>query len=72
MEQHVRPIVESQWEFHCPECGLGHYELGRLAKDQELICEVCEHEAGRTVQLHRWPADGPLLVQARLRVGLVA
>jgi hypothetical protein len=72
MERYVRRIAESQWEFHCPECGLGHHELNRLAKDHELSCEICEHEAGRIVALHRWLADVPPADQARLRVGLVA
>jgi hypothetical protein len=69
MEAPVRR-VEAHWEFHCPECGAGHFELGRMAKDQELVCEICEHEDGRVVTLQRWlsaPVD-----QARLRVGLVA
>jgi hypothetical protein len=52
-------IVETCWEFHCPECGFGHHELGRLAADHEMLCIVCEHEAGQTVTLHRWLADAP-------------
>ena len=50
-------IVQAHWEFHCPECGLGHHEHRRLATDHELYCEICEHEAGRRIRLLRWPAD---------------
>ncbi|MBV9248615.1 MAG: hypothetical protein JO227_05135 [Acetobacteraceae bacterium] len=28
---------EAYWCFHCPECGFGSHELGRLAE----VCEVC-------------------------------
>jgi hypothetical protein len=71
MEMCVRRIADAHWEFHCPECGLGHLELGRLATDHELCCEVCDLETGRVIKLHRWIADAPV-DQARLRVGLVA
>jgi hypothetical protein len=68
----VRRIIEAHWEFLCPECGLGHHELGRLARDHEIFCEVCDHETGRVVKLDRWLPDLPAEDQARLRVALVA
>lgn len=56
------------WEFQCPECRLGHHELGRLACDDEIFCPVCEHETGRQVKLERWLPDEPVSAQPRLRV----
>jgi hypothetical protein len=41
------------WHFQCPECGMGNIELGRLADDQELLCEVCLEQGGQ-VLLERW------------------
>jgi hypothetical protein len=64
-------IVEAHWEFHCPDCGFGHHELGRLAEDHEIFCVVCDHETGRIIRLERWLTDEPL-PQARLRAGLDA
>jgi hypothetical protein len=58
------------WHFHCPECGIGDFEFGRLADDQELLCEVCLEEDGVQVRLERWlpqPAS-----YARLRGVLAA
>lgn len=52
-------IIEALWEFHCPECGFGHGELGRFGSDHEIYCEVCEHEEGRLVRLQRWLAENP-------------
>jgi hypothetical protein len=34
-------MLAGHWQFHCPECGMGDFELGRLAADQELACDVC-------------------------------
>ncbi|MBV9251764.1 MAG: hypothetical protein JO227_21295 [Acetobacteraceae bacterium] len=64
---------EACWCFQCPECGFGSQELGGLAKDQELVCEVCLEEGRGEVRLHRWePARQPVLVYARFRGGLAA
>ncbi len=52
--------TQAHWEFHCPECGFGHQELGRLARDHDLVCEICDHETGRVVALHRWLAEPAL------------
>jgi hypothetical protein len=51
---------------------MGDGELGHLAKDDELHCEVCEHEDGLIVTLQRWLPDLPLSDQARLRAGQAA
>jgi hypothetical protein len=58
------------WHFHCPECGIGDFELGRLADDQELLCEVCIEEDCREVRLDRWLPQP--VVYARLRGVLAA
>jgi hypothetical protein len=50
-------MVERCWCFRCPECGFGHEELGYLAADQELLCEVCLEEDRSAVPLHRWQPD---------------
>lgn len=63
-------IIKAHWEFHCPECGFGHHEIGQLAQDHEFHCMVCEHESGQMVVLHRWLVDSPARPQARLRVVL--
>ena len=38
-------MLDGHWHFHCPECGMGDFELGHLAGDQELFCEVCQKKA---------------------------
>ncbi len=59
------------WHFRCPECGIGDCELGYLAGDQDLHCEVCLEEESRLVRLHRWlAAEQP--DYARLRPSLAA
>jgi hypothetical protein len=72
MEKPVPQTAEAHWNFYCPECGLGDRELGHLAKDHEIYCEICEHEEGRMITLQRWLADLPLRDQALLRAGLAA
>ncbi len=64
-------MLDGHWHFQCPECGIGDFELGYLAGDQDLHCDVCLEEQGRLVSLHRWlPVEYP--DYARLRVGLAA
>ena len=65
-------MLNGHWHFHCPECGMGDFELGHLAADQELFCEVCLEEEGRLIRLERWPADEETPVYARFRPGLAA
>ena len=60
------------WHFHCPECGMGDFELGRLAHDQELICEVCLEEGRGGVRLERWLPEEQPAAYARLRPVLAA
>jgi hypothetical protein len=60
------------WHFQCPECGMGDFELGRLADDQEFVCEVCLEEGRGEVRLERWTADDLMPTYARLRPGLAA
>ena len=51
-------MLAGHWHFHCLECGMGDFELGRLAADQELTCEVCHEEGRGEVCLQRWmPAE---------------
>lgn len=47
------------WMFVCPECSLGHEELGHLLMDDEIYCLVCHHEEGRNVRLTRWVRPVP-------------
>jgi hypothetical protein len=72
MERSVPRFADACWNFYCPECGMGDRELGRLAKDHEIYCEICEHEDRLLVTLQRWLPDLPLADQARLRAGMVA
>ena len=57
------------WHFQCPECGIGDAELGRLAADQELYCEICAEERRVSIHLRRWL---PELDRASSRAGLAA
>jgi hypothetical protein len=66
------PMADGHWHFHCPECGMGDFELGRLAADQEFFCEVCVEEGRGLIRLERCPADNELPVYARFRLGLAA
>ena len=51
---------------------MGDFELGRLADDQEFVCEVCLEEGRGEVRLERWTADDLMPTYARLRPGLAA
>ena len=44
------------WRYHCPECGVGDAEVGELAADHAIYCEVCLEET-RYVRLARWTDD---------------
>jgi hypothetical protein len=66
------PMADGYWHFHCPECGFGSAELGRLAADQEMHCEICIDEDRGTVRLQRWQPDDALSHHARLRGVLAA
>lgn len=59
------PRIIEIWEFLCPECGFGHHELGRLARDEEIFCIVCDHDTGRQVKLQRWLGEAVSTDQAR-------
>jgi hypothetical protein len=65
-------MSNSYWHFQCPECGMGDFELGRLADDQELICEVCLEDGRGQIRLERWPAEENAPAYARLRPVLAA
>lgn len=65
-------MLDGHWHFHCPECGLGDFELGHLAADQELFCEVCVEEGRGLICLERWLVDEPAPTYARLRPVLAA
>jgi hypothetical protein len=30
-------MLDGHWHFHCAEWGMGDFELGRLAADQEVV-----------------------------------
>ena len=51
-------MADGYWHFHCPECGFGSAELGTLAGDQELYCEICLDEDRGTVRLQRSQPGG--------------
>lgn len=65
-------MVEGFWCFQCPQCGFGHEELGNLAADHELLCEVCLEENRGPVRLQRWEPDESTPAYARLRRDLAA
>ena len=65
-------MLDGHWHFHCPECGMGDYECGYLADDQQLFCEVCLEQEGRLVCLERWLADEEISVYPHSRPGLAA
>jgi hypothetical protein len=65
-------MLDGHWHFQCPECAMGDFELGHLAADQELFCEVCLDEEGRLILLERWLAEETVPDYARLRPGLAA
>ena len=64
-------MVEGHWHFQCPTCGMGSFELGRLAADQELVCEVCGEEGRGEIRLERWIVAAPK-DEARLPADLAA
>jgi hypothetical protein len=65
-------MPDGHWHFQCPECGFGDREIGRFAVDEELTCEVCLEEGGRTVRLERWQPQEAIPTYARLRGALAA
>jgi hypothetical protein len=65
-------MLDGRWHFQCPKCGIGDFELGHLAADQELLCEACLEEEGRLFRLQRWPADEVISGYALFRPGLAA
>jgi hypothetical protein len=65
-------MLDGCWHFQCPECGMGDFELGHLATDQESFCEVCLEEGRALILLERWLADDATAIYALLRTGLAA
>jgi predicted RNA-binding Zn-ribbon protein involved in translation (DUF1610 family) len=65
-------MLDRFWHFHCPECGMGDFELGYLAADQEFVCEVCLEDGRGEIRLERWTADDLMPAYARLRLDLAA
>jgi hypothetical protein len=65
-------MLDGHWHFHCPECATGDFELGCLADDQQLFCEVCLEGHGRLIRLSRWPAEEQAPNQVLLRPDLAA
>ena len=64
---------QGHWHFQCPICGMGDFELGHLADDQEFVCQVCLEEGRGTIHLQRWPGQGNDAPDyARFRPGLAA
>jgi uncharacterized protein (DUF983 family) len=63
-------MLDGHSHFLCPECGMGEFELGHLAGDQEFFCEVCREEDRGEVRLERWTADDEAPAYALLRPGL--
>jgi hypothetical protein len=51
---------------------MGDFELGELADDQTLVCEVCLEEGRGAVRLERWPAADPMPATARVGHDLAA
>jgi hypothetical protein len=64
-------LLEGHWHFHCPECGMGDFELGHLADKHQFFYEVCAEE-GRLIRLQRCPADEVIPGYALFRPGLAA
>jgi hypothetical protein len=65
-------MLEGHWHFQCSECGMGDFELGYLADDQQFFCEVCLEEEGRMIRLERWPTEEVASHYSRFRPGLAA
>jgi hypothetical protein len=53
------------WQFQCPDCGFGHFEVGHLVSEDEIYCVVCR-EAGRLVRVRVWETIEVEQEQARL------
>jgi hypothetical protein len=51
------PMLDGHWHFHCPECGMGDFELRHLAANQEFFCEVCVEDGRGEIRLERWTDD---------------
>jgi hypothetical protein len=65
-------MLDGYWHFQCPECGMGDFELGRLADDQMFVCEVCLEEGRGTIRLERWLAADEMPASGRLQHDLAA
>jgi hypothetical protein len=65
-------MSDGHWHFQCPECGMGDFELGHLAEDQQFFCEICLAEESRLILLERWSAEEQTPAYARFRPGLAA
>jgi hypothetical protein len=65
-------MLDEHWHFHCPECGMGDFELGYLANDHQFFCEVCVDEGRGLIRLERWPVEDVAPAYALLRPGLAA
>ena len=65
-------MLDGHWHFQCHECGMGDFELGHLAADQEFFCEVCVEEGRGEIRLERWTAEVMAPTYALLRTGLAA
>jgi hypothetical protein len=65
-------MLDGHWRFHCLECATGDFELGCLADDRQLFCEVCLEEGGRLIRLKRWPAEEQAPNRALVRPDLAA
>jgi hypothetical protein len=65
-------MPDEHWHFHCPQCGMGDFELGYLANDHQFFCEVCVEEGRGLIRLERWPAEDVAPAYALLRPGLAA
>jgi hypothetical protein len=65
-------MLDGHWHFQCSKCGMGDFELGHLADDQQFFCAVCLEEEGRLIRLQRCPADEVIPAYALLRPDLAA
>ena len=62
MAQTTKQTAVPLWRYQCPECGFGDSEMGHMAADHALYCEVCLEDK-QPVRLRRWleePASSPL------------
>lgn len=56
MSTTTRQVSVPLWHYSCPECGVGHQEMGALHQDHALYCEVCLEDK-RPVKLKRWHSE---------------